>query len=202
MAAPLSECLFLPSSCPLTTSDSLGLQAWAAPLSGGRVAVALWNRGAVAGDILCRFVNVQLDPSAVVGVWDVWAGQALPDATGQINATVAPHEAKLYILTPKTNSSAWPVVPSPIQVSNFVVPPSNSTSDISSDIPGGAPMWSDEHWAARWRGHGIRYPASRKAREQQLLQEGPRDDAKVGNGAQPGRWKRRSTYKGRALESI
>jgi len=117
--------------------DPAALQAWAAPLSRGRVAVALWNRGDKTADILCRFVNVQLDPSTVAAVYDVWNGIALADATGQITATVAPHDAKLFVLTPRDEPMASVIA-----------------SEAEAEV-------FDRRWAARWRGHGIQSPLSR-----------------------------------------
>jgi hypothetical protein len=109
------------------------LQAWAAPLSGGRVAVALWNRGEAAASILCRFSNLQWSLSLTADVVDVWSGHKLAVAKGQVEATVAPHDVQLLLLTPQNASDR---------------------AFTRED---------DAAWAARWRGHGIRVPQSLKA---------------------------------------
>ena len=121
--------------------DPAALQAWAAPLSGGRVAVALWNRGEKPAEILCRFTNLQLGAGVVASVVDAWSGRSLPDAKGQISATVAAHETELYVLTPNPSGGAL--------------------DDGGRDL--------DAEWAARWKGHGIRRPASRKVREPSVV---------------------------------
>ena len=87
------------------------LQAWAAPLSGGRAAVALWNRGETAASILCRFSNLQWSLSTTADVFDAWANKALKPAKGQVEATVQPHDVVVLILTPQTeeamDDAAW-----------------------------------------------------------------------------------------------
>ena len=118
------------------------LQAWAAPLSGGRVAVALWNRGEAAADILVRFVNLQLGPATTADVIDAWSGAALPEAKGELTARAVPaHDVRLLIVTPHKS-------------------PRDEAATGRDQLQAAA---ADAAWAARWRGHGIRVPQSLRA---------------------------------------
>tara|TARA_B110001452_G_scaffold251765_1_gene241093 strand:- start:1996 stop:3309 length:1314 start_codon:yes stop_codon:yes gene_type:complete len=119
--------------------DPVHLQVWAGPLSGGRVAVVLWNRGNGTQEILGRFVDMQLDGSAKVR--DCIAHADLGVATGQVNLNVSAHDVRVLVLTPtpkvgeeETTRRAWTAA-------------------------------DDAAWAARWKGHGIRRPQSRLAWE-------------------------------------
>ncbi|XP_047093378.1 alpha-galactosidase-like isoform X1 [Lolium rigidum] len=84
-----------------------GLEVWAGPLSGNRKAVVLWNRQGYQATITAYWSSVGLPASATVTVHDLWAhssssaGQAPGSPEGQISASVAPHDCKMYILTPK-----------------------------------------------------------------------------------------------------
>jgi len=117
--------------------DPVHLQAWAAPLSAGRVAVVLWNRGKAPAEILCRFVNVQLFGSAAVR--DLLAHADLGVMTGEVARNVSSHDVAVLLLTPVADGSGVPLAAG-----------GNGT---------------DGEWAARWRAHGIRVPKSRLAAE-------------------------------------
>ena len=78
--------------------DPAHLQVWAGPLSGGRVAVVLWNRGNSSASILGRFANMQLSGQARVR--DCIAHRDLGVARGQIEHTVSAHDVGVYVLTP------------------------------------------------------------------------------------------------------
>lgn len=77
-----------------------GLEVWAGPLSGNRKAVVLWNRQGYQATITAHWSNVGLPASASVTARDLWAHSSF-SAQGQLSASVAPHDCKMYILTPK-----------------------------------------------------------------------------------------------------
>ncbi|KAM3408717.1 hypothetical protein ACQJBY_001656 [Aegilops geniculata] len=77
-----------------------GLEVWAGPLSGNRKAVVLWNRQGYQATITAHWSNVGLPGSASVTARDLWAHSSF-SAQGQLSASVAPHDCKMYILTPK-----------------------------------------------------------------------------------------------------
>ncbi|CAM0956664.1 unnamed protein product [Alopecurus aequalis] len=77
-----------------------GLEVWAGPLTGNRKAVVLWNRQGYQATITAYWSSVGLPGSAAVTVRDLWA-HSTSSAQGQISASVAPHDCKMYILTPK-----------------------------------------------------------------------------------------------------
>ncbi|KAM0840783.1 hypothetical protein ACQ4PT_059424 [Festuca glaucescens] len=77
-----------------------GLEVWAGPLSGNRKAVLLWNRKGRRATITAYWSTVGLPASAAVTVRDLWAHSS-SSARGKISASVAPHDCKMYILTPK-----------------------------------------------------------------------------------------------------
>nr|AIL28756.1 alpha galactosidase isoform 2 [Cocos nucifera] len=92
--------------------DALGVQGkkvkgdgsaevWAGPLSGGRVAVVLWNRGSSQTSITANWSDIGLDPSTVVDARDVWAYSTIWSVQGSITATVDTHACRMYVLTPK-----------------------------------------------------------------------------------------------------
>ncbi|CAL9079800.1 unnamed protein product [Musa textilis] len=93
--------------------DSLGYQgrklvlgannteAWAAILSGGRVAVVLWNRGSSRATITAKWPDIGIvSPSTIVNARDLWAHADIGHLQGEITATVDSHASKMYILTP------------------------------------------------------------------------------------------------------
>ncbi|KAM0828039.1 hypothetical protein ACQ4PT_067811 [Festuca glaucescens] len=75
-------------------------KVWAGPLTGNRKAVVLWNRQGYQATITAYWSSVGLRASAAVTVRDLWAHSS-SSAQGQISASVAPHDCKMYILTPK-----------------------------------------------------------------------------------------------------
>ena len=85
---------------------------------------------------------------------DCLAHAELGNATGQVNLTVAPHDVRVLVLTPLAPS----------------------TGGGGGGGGGGARGWGraeDAAWAARWKGHGIRMPQSRLAREAARRRETP-----------------------------
>ncbi|XP_020675455.1 alpha-galactosidase [Dendrobium catenatum] len=76
------------------------LEVWAGPLSGGKVAVVLWNRGSSQASITVDFADIGLNSSSVVGARDLWK-HSTTSAEGKLTATTAAHASKMYVLTPK-----------------------------------------------------------------------------------------------------
>lgn len=77
------------------------LEVWAGPLSGKRVAVALWNRGSSTATITAYWSDVGLPSTAVVNARDLWAHSSEKSVKGQISAAVDAHDSKMYVLTPQ-----------------------------------------------------------------------------------------------------
>uniref|UniRef100_A0A0A9D5S6 alpha-galactosidase n=1 Tax=Arundo donax TaxID=35708 RepID=A0A0A9D5S6_ARUDO len=76
-----------------------GLEVWAGPLSNNRKAVVLWNRQGYQATITAQWSSIGLAPSTSVTARDLWAHSSF-SAQGQLSATVAPHDCKMYALTP------------------------------------------------------------------------------------------------------
>ncbi|KAG8092087.1 hypothetical protein GUJ93_ZPchr0012g19792 [Zizania palustris] len=77
-----------------------GLEVWAGPLSNNRKVVVLWNRQSYQATITVHWSNLGLAASTAVTARDLWAHSSLA-AQGQISASVAPHDCKMYVLTPQ-----------------------------------------------------------------------------------------------------
>ncbi|GAU24464.1 hypothetical protein TSUD_319410 [Trifolium subterraneum] len=103
----------------LRTTDSLGVQGrkvqvsgidgcsqvWAGPLSGNRLAVALWNRCSKAANITASWEALGLESGIHVSVRDLWQHKVTNgDAVSSISAQVDSHALQLYILSPSTAS--------------------------------------------------------------------------------------------------
>ncbi|XP_073295242.1 alpha-galactosidase-like [Primulina huaijiensis] len=76
------------------------LEVWGGALSGNRVAVVLWNRGSSESTIAAYWSDLGLDPSTEVHARDLW-DHSTSSAKGKISASVASHDCKMYVLTPK-----------------------------------------------------------------------------------------------------
>ncbi|WVZ48856.1 hypothetical protein U9M48_000256 [Paspalum notatum var. saurae] len=77
-----------------------GLEVWAGPLSNNRKAVVLWNRQGYQATITAQWSSVGLASSTAVTARDLWAHSSF-SAQGQLSASVAPHDCKMYVVTPK-----------------------------------------------------------------------------------------------------
>ncbi|KAL6583670.1 hypothetical protein OROMI_002959 [Orobanche minor] len=77
------------------------LEVWGGPLSGNRVAVVLWNRGSTETKITATWSDVGFDSTTVVDARDLWAHSTQTSINGHISANVAPHDCKMYVLSPK-----------------------------------------------------------------------------------------------------
>ncbi|KAJ0967842.1 hypothetical protein J5N97_024759 [Dioscorea zingiberensis] len=76
-----------------------GLEVWAGALSGGRVAVVLWNRSSSKASITAQWSDVGIQ-SSQAEVRDLWE-HSTSEAEGKITATIDSHSCKMYVLTPK-----------------------------------------------------------------------------------------------------
>ncbi|KAJ4713960.1 Alpha-galactosidase [Melia azedarach] len=77
------------------------LEVWAGPLSGKRVAVVLWNRGAATAIVTANWSDIGLSPSTVVRARDLWARTTTNGIKGELSGNVASHACKMYVLTPQ-----------------------------------------------------------------------------------------------------
>ncbi|CAD6205443.1 unnamed protein product [Miscanthus lutarioriparius] len=76
-----------------------GLEVWAGPLSNNRKAVVLWNRQGYQATITAQWSSIGLASSTAVTARDLWAHSSF-SAQDQLSASVAPHDCKMYVLTP------------------------------------------------------------------------------------------------------
>ncbi|CAN6463351.1 unnamed protein product [Victoria cruziana] len=77
------------------------LEIWAGPLSGGRVAVVLWNRSPSKSSITAKWKDIGLKSDAVVDVRNVWAHSTRTSVRRKLKVTVNTHACKMYVLTPQ-----------------------------------------------------------------------------------------------------
>ncbi|KAK3003577.1 hypothetical protein RJ639_019983 [Escallonia herrerae] len=78
---------------------------WAGPLSGVRLAVALWNRCSKAKTITAAWGAIGLELSTSVSVRDLWKHQDVSeDAVASFSAEVDAHGCEMFIFTPKNVS--------------------------------------------------------------------------------------------------
>lgn len=77
-----------------------GVEVWAGPLSGSRVAIVLWNRGSSYATITATWSEVGLKASKAV-IQDLWKGSTRTTGDGQVSASLDSHACAMYILTPK-----------------------------------------------------------------------------------------------------
>ncbi len=70
-------------------------EIWSKPLSGGRVAIGMFNRGTVETPITFKMTD---EAAKAVAVTDVWSGKKLEPKNGEITATVAPHGVVLLVI--------------------------------------------------------------------------------------------------------
>uniref|UniRef100_A0ACD5Y3P7 Uncharacterized protein n=1 Tax=Avena sativa TaxID=4498 RepID=A0ACD5Y3P7_AVESA len=77
------------------------LEVWAGQLSGGRVALVMWNRGPAGASITASWSNISLSLSAVVDAHDLWTDEVTSSVQGSLKRDVDSHACKMYILTPK-----------------------------------------------------------------------------------------------------
>ncbi|KAK9124708.1 hypothetical protein Sjap_014310 [Stephania japonica] len=80
-------------------------EVWAGPLTGKRVAVALWNRCPEAVNITAQWEFLELTPATTVSIRDLWMHENVPgNAATSFSAEVDSHDCKMYIFTPVTSA--------------------------------------------------------------------------------------------------
>ncbi|XP_043815131.1 alpha-galactosidase isoform X2 [Manihot esculenta] len=87
--------------------DKLGVQGkkvWGGPVSDGRVAVVLWNRGSSKATVTAYWSDIGLQPTAVVDARDLWEHKTQASVKGQISADLESHACKMYVLTPQKHA--------------------------------------------------------------------------------------------------
>jgi alpha-galactosidase len=76
-----------------------GLEAWKKPLSGGRYAIALFNRNSQDKTINASWKDLELDTAARYDAYDVWKHAVTGIALDKISAKLRPHESQVYVFT-------------------------------------------------------------------------------------------------------
>ncbi|KAF8650178.1 hypothetical protein HU200_064033 [Digitaria exilis] len=77
------------------------VKVWAGPLSGGRVAMILWNRGSTEASITASWSSIGLNASTVADAHDLWTDEVISSVQGELKKTVDSHACKMYVVTPK-----------------------------------------------------------------------------------------------------
>ncbi|TVU11105.1 hypothetical protein EJB05_44669, partial [Eragrostis curvula] len=72
-------------------------EVWAGPLSGGRAAMVLWNRGPAGASITARWSSIGLDPATVVDVHDLWTDEVISSVQREMKQTVDSHACKIAL---------------------------------------------------------------------------------------------------------
>jgi alpha-galactosidase len=70
-------------------------EIWSKPLSGGRVAIGMFNRGTVETPITFKMTD---EAAKAVAVTDVWSGKQITPKNGEVTATVPPHGVVLLVI--------------------------------------------------------------------------------------------------------
>ncbi|KAJ7970117.1 Alpha-galactosidase [Quillaja saponaria] len=78
-----------------------GLEVWAGPLSGNRIAVVLWNRSSSKATITANWPHIGLTSNNVVDARDLWAHSTQFGVSGSLSAELDSHACKMFVLTPK-----------------------------------------------------------------------------------------------------
>ncbi|XP_044465610.1 alpha-galactosidase-like [Mangifera indica] len=75
------------------------LEVWAGPLSGHKIALVLWNRGASTENITANWADIGLNSSTLVDARDLWEHSTKYSVKGQLTAMVESHACKMYVLS-------------------------------------------------------------------------------------------------------
>jgi alpha-galactosidase len=76
-----------------------GLDAWKKPLSGGRFAIALFNRNSQDRTITASWKDLELNASARYDTYNVWMHEITGVSLDKISAKLKPHESQVYVFT-------------------------------------------------------------------------------------------------------
>ena len=78
------------------------LEVWAAPLTGGRIGVVLFNRSPAADVIACKWADVGAAAGRTYTVRDAWAAADVGDFVDSYTPPAIPaHGVATLLLTPK-----------------------------------------------------------------------------------------------------
>jgi len=77
-----------------------GLEAWEKPLTGNRIAIALFNRNSVARTLTASWKDLEIEPGTHYTVFDVWKHSSAEQADGTLSADLQPHECEIFVLSP------------------------------------------------------------------------------------------------------
>uniref|UniRef100_A0A2P2JQD6 Alpha-galactosidase n=1 Tax=Rhizophora mucronata TaxID=61149 RepID=A0A2P2JQD6_RHIMU len=78
-----------------------GLEIWAGPLSRKKVVVVLWNRSLSKAPISVSWREIGLSAHSSAIVRDIWAHSIVSSRKRRgLTAIVAPHDCKMYVITP------------------------------------------------------------------------------------------------------
>ncbi|MED6119973.1 hypothetical protein PIB30_016774, partial [Stylosanthes scabra] len=77
-----------------------GLEVWAGPLSGNKVAVILWNRSSSKAKVTASWSDLGIKSATSVDARDLWEHSTTSLDSGEISAELDSHACKMYILTP------------------------------------------------------------------------------------------------------
>jgi len=77
------------------------LEVWAGPLSGGAVAVVLFNRSPSANNITANWSDIGIPASTSADVRDLWAKKDLGSFKGSFSSQVASHGVVMIKITPQ-----------------------------------------------------------------------------------------------------
>jgi alpha-galactosidase len=75
-------------------------EVWVKPLSGGRRALLLFNRGETPAEIEAQWEQLGYPARMKARIRDLWAHRDLPDARGRFAALVPPHGVQMVLVTP------------------------------------------------------------------------------------------------------
>ncbi|RLM85571.1 hypothetical protein C2845_PM04G16760 [Panicum miliaceum] len=70
-------------------------EVWAGPLSRGRVAVVLWNRGSAEASVTASWSSIGLNASTVVDAHNLWTNEITSSVQGELKETVDTHACKI-----------------------------------------------------------------------------------------------------------
>jgi len=90
------RCLTMDEATP-----SGSFEVWAGPLSGGDVAVILFNRSLQPGNVTALWTDIGLRPGQNAAVRDLWAKAPLGVFRDRFTASVPPHASMTLRLTPQ-----------------------------------------------------------------------------------------------------
>lgn len=76
-----------------------GLEAWKKPLSGNRIAIALFNRNSSDKTITASWKDLEMKEGSRYQVFDVWKHSAEGQADGTLSANLKPHECEVFVLS-------------------------------------------------------------------------------------------------------